>query len=291
MIVVDYSQTAISNLMMEIKGRTDVDINVPLVRHMILNSIRGYKQKFYEEYGDIVIACDSRSYWRRGVFAYYKAHRRRDRESSGFDWKSIFETLSLVREELDKFFPYTVMNVEGAEADDVIAVLAEWSQTNDLKETLIDSEPKPFLIISGDHDFYQLQKFSNVKQYNPIQKKMFRSSLTPQEYLFEHIVKGDTGDGIPNVLSSDDSVFAGSRQKPITMKRINTWRNELPLDDTFQRNFSRNRTLVDFEKIPEGIKDSIINTFVNQPKKDRSQLVNFFMKNRMKQLLECVQEF
>jgi hypothetical protein len=277
--------------MMEIKGRTDVEINVPLVRHMILNSIRGYKQKFGQNYGDIVIACDSKSYWRRGFFSYYKAHRKRDRDSSGFDWKAIFETLNMVREELDKFFPYKVMNIEGAEADDIIAVLAEWSQTNDMKETLVDSEPKPLLIISGDHDFYQLQKYSNVQQYNPIQKKMFKSNLTPEDYLFEHIIKGDVGDGVPNVLSADDSVFAGSRQKPITAKRLNTWKEELPTDDTFKRNFARNKTLVDFALIPEEVKNNIINTYINQPEKDRSQLVNFFMKNRMKQLLECVQEF
>jgi hypothetical protein len=293
-IIVDYSQTAISNLMGELGGRKDIDINVSLVRHMIINSIRGYKQKFGKDYGDIVIACDSKTYWRKSTFPLYKAHRKRDRDSSGFDWKAIFETLSLVREELHQFFPYKVLNVEGAEADDVIAVMAEWSQTNDLNKSLFDEEPKPFLIISGDHDFIQLQKFSNVKQYSSIHRKMVTSPSSPQDYVIEHIIRGDKGDGIPNVLSDDDSIFNGVRQKPISTKKLTEWIKDpslMPQDATFKRNYDRNKTLVDLSQIPENVKTDIINTFVSQPKKDRSNLINYFMQNKMKQMLEVVQEF
>ena len=132
MIVIDFNQVAISNLMVELGGRKDVEINLPLVRHMILNSIRGYKQKFGGTYGDIVIACDNRTYWRRAIFPNYKASRKKDRDASGYDWNSIFEALATVREELDKVFPYPVLNIEGAEADDIVATLAEWTQSNDL---------------------------------------------------------------------------------------------------------------------------------------------------------------
>lgn len=294
MVVVDYSQTVISNFMAEIGGRKDVEVNVPLVRHMIINSIRGYKQKFGKEFGDIVIACDNKNYWRKGIFQYYKAHRKRDRESSGFDWKTIFETLALVREELDTFFPYKVMNVDGAEADDVIAVLAEWSQTNDLDVKIFDAEAKPFLIISGDHDFIQLQKWSNIKQYSPIHKKMVKPETTAEAYLIEHIVRGDPGDGVPNVFSADDSVFAGERQKPVMQKKLTAWIEDpstMPQDDTFKRNFARNKQLVDLSMIPSDIKERIINTFEGQPKKDRSNLINYFMQNKMKQMLELVEEF
>jgi hypothetical protein len=291
MIVVDYSQTAISNLMAEIGGKKNIDINVPLLRHMIINSIRGYKQKFGSNFGNIVLACDNKNYWRKSVFSYYKAHRKRDRDNSGLDWKTIFEALNLIREEISQFFPYKVLNVDGAEADDIIAVLVEWSQTNDQKITVFDSEPKPLLIVSGDHDFYQLQKYSNVQQYSPIQKKMIKLNQSPIDYLFEHIIKGDTGDGVPNVLSADDSIFAGERQKPITSKRLTEWKKKLPDDDAFKRNFQRNKTMVDLTQIPEEIKNNIINTFISQPQKDRSNLINYFMANKMKQMLECVQEF
>lgn len=292
MIVVDYSQTAISNLMAELGGRKDVDINLPLIRHMIINTIRGYKNKFGAKYGDLVLACDGQNYWRRKIFPQYKANRKRDREESGYDWSAIFEALSAVREELNAVFPYPVIRVEGAEADDIIAALAEWSQTNDLSGMLED--PKPFLIISGDHDFIQLQKYRNVAQYSPIQKKFVKPERSPESYVIEHIIRGDAGDGIPNILSDDNCLVEGRRQKPILTKKLEEWirdPNTMPSDSIFHTNYQRNKALVDFTCIDRDIKESIINTFVSQPQKDRSQLMNYFMKHRMKQMLELISEF
>lgn len=292
MIVVDFNQVGIANLMVELGGRKDININLPLIRHMILNSIRGYKQKFGSKYGDLVIACDNRTYWRRSVFEHYKANRKKDREESGYDWKAIFDALATVREELDKVFPYPVINVEGAEADDVIATLAEWSQTNDLDGML--EEPKPFLILSGDHDFGQLQKYTNVVQYSPIQKKFLKPDRRPEAYVIEHIIRGDTGDGIPNVLSDDTCIVEGRRQKPIMTKKLDEWINDpskMPSDDAFKTNYERNKVLVDFTMIPMSVKTAIINNFMGQPKKDRSQLMNFFMQHRMKMMLEVISEF
>ena len=295
MIVVDYSQTAISNLMAEIGGRKDIEIQVPILRHMILNSIRGYKQKFGKEYGPIVIACDNRTYWRRQVFQYYKAGRKKAREDSGLDWKTIFEALDLIRNEINVFFPYKVINIEGAEADDVIAILAEWSQTNDLREgSVFDDDPKPFLIISGDHDFIQLQKFKNVKQFSPIQKKFVKPDNSPAQYLFEHTIKGDKGDGVPNVLSADDSIIAGERQKPVSSKKLEAWykdQSTLPNDADFKTRFERNKTLVDFSYIPNDLKNSVINNYVEQPVKNKSMLLNFFVEHKMKNMLELIEEF
>lgn len=293
MIVVDYSQTAISNLMAEIGGRTDIDIQVPLLRHMIVNSIRGYKQKFGKEYGEIVIACDNRTYWRKEYFPFYKAGRKKAREASGLDWKVIFDALNMIRLEIDEFFPYAVVDVDGAEADDVIATLAKWTQTND-RQSIIFDEPKPFLIISGDHDFIQLHKYENVKQFSPIQKKMVKAEVSPERYVFEHIIRGDKGDGIPNVLSADDSLVNGIRQKPISTKKIEEWyRNPeaMPQDDDFKRNYDRNRKLINLEQAPSDITNNIINTFEAKPFKDKSKLLNFFVENKMKNMLEVIEEF
>ena len=278
--------------MAELGGRKDIDINLPLIRHMILNSIRGYKQKFGAKYGNLVIACDGQNYWRRKVFPQYKANRKKDREESGYDWSAIFEALSAVREELNAVFPYPVIRVDGAEADDIIAALAEWSQTNDLSGML--EEPKPFLIISGDHDFIQLQKYRNVSQFSPIQKKFVKPERSPESYVIEHIIRGDTGDGIPNILSDDNCLVEGRRQKPILTKKLEEWirdPNTMPPDATFHTNYQRNKALVDFTCIDSEVKASIINTFVSQPQKDRSQLMNYFMKHRMKQMLELISEF
>jgi len=293
MIVVDFNQTAISNLMMEVGGRNDVEIQVPLLRHMILNSIRSYKKKFGKEYGELVIACDNQTYWRREYFPYYKAGRKKAREDSGFDWKTIFEALNLIRSELEVFFPYKVINVDGAEADDIIAVLAEWSQTNDTDNVLFN-EPKPFLVLSGDHDFIQLQKYENVKQFSPVQKKFVKPDISPEKYIFEHIIRGDKGDGVPNVLSDDDSIVTGTRQKAIRQDKIDIWYKDfeaMPQDANFKKNYERNKMLVSFDSIPQKVRSAIINSYVDKPHKDKSKLLNFFIEHKMKNMLELIEEF
>lgn len=300
MIIVDFNQTAISTLMAELAGRTDVEIRKDLIRHMIINAIRSYKTKFGAEYGEIIIACDNRKYWRKDKFEYYKASRKKARADSGFDWKVIFDTLAEIRAELDQFFPYPVIDVLGAEADDVIAVLAEWTQTNNLRPAqglFGEPEPEPVLILSGDHDFIQLQKYKNVQQYSPIHKKWIKPDSTIENYLMEHIIKGDKGDGIPNILSADDTFVNDGRQKPITSKKLEAWQ-QINIDEFHNhvdietaRNFQRNRYLIDFDYIPDRVKANIIEAYTGQPAKDKSQLLNYFMEHRMKNMIELLGDF
>jgi hypothetical protein len=293
LIVVDYNQTAISSLMVNLGGRRDVEVNVPLVRHMIINALRSYRKKFGPEFGEMVIACDNRYYWRRQYFPNYKANRKKSRADSGFDWNSIFEALHLIRAELAEHFPYAVIDVDGAEADDVIAVLAEYSQTMNTDGLMPSAEP--FLVLSGDHDFNQLQKWSNVKQYAPVQKKFIKLTETPEAVLMEHIIMGDKGDGVPNILSGDDTFVNGDRQRPIRKDALALWKTQKPEDfinnDEMWRNFQRNRELVDLSRIPEEIKESIIDNYEMQKVGDRSGLLNYFIANRMTQLIELVDEF
>lgn len=293
MIVVDYNQVAISNMMAEIGGRRDAEVNLPLIRHMIINSIRSYKRKFGAEFGEIVIACDNRRYWRRDVFPNYKANRKKSRDDSGFDWNSIFEALHQVRAELDEHFPYPVIDVDGAEADDVIATLAEYSQTSNTDGLIPSAEP--FLVLSGDHDFNQLQKWSNVKQYAPVQKKFVKLTERPEVVLMEHIIRGDKGDGVPNIFSDDDTFVTGSRQRPLKKDKVTEWKHQKPEDfitsDEMWRNFQRNRELVDLSRIPLEIKDAIVDSYEKQKGGVRSGLLNYFIANRMKQMIELVDEF
>ena len=296
MIVVDYNQTAIGSSMAEVKGRTDVEPNLDLLRHMILNSIRSYKMKWGDEFGDLVIACDNRQYWRRQVFPYYKAGRKVTREKSGMDWSSIFEAVNLIRDELDEVFPYPVINVDGAEADDVIGTLAAYSQTIGEPGPLFEDEitPEPFLIVSGDHDFKQLQKFSNVKQYAPAQKKWVKITEPAEVVLREHIIIGDKGDGIPNMLSADNVFVNGTRQTPIRKVKLNKWKNLPPeewVTGEMSNGYVRNSTLVDLTKTPEDIKESIINSYKSQQGQDRSLLLDYFMKNKMKQMIDVIEDF
>lgn len=300
MIIVDFNQTAISTLMAELAGRTDVEIRKDLIRHMIINAIRSYKSKFGAEYGEIVIACDNRKYWRKDKFEHYKASRKKARADSGFDWKVIFDTLAEIRAELNQFFPYPVLDIEGAEADDVIAVLSQWTQTNDFKAPdglFGEPEPQPVLILSGDHDFIQLQKYKNVSQYSPIHKKWIKPDSTINSYLMEHIIKGDKGDGIPNILSADDTFVNDGRQKPITSKKLEAWQ-EIPIDEFHNRvdvetarNFQRNRYLIDFDYIPDTIRNRIVEAWTTRPHKDKSQLLNYFIENKMKNMIELLGDF
>jgi 5'-3' exonuclease len=283
MILIDLNQVLISNLMQQIGSNPNVKLEESLIRHMVLNSLRSYARQFRHKYGEIVIACDSKKYWRRDIFPFYKAHRKTDREKSAFDWHLIFETLNKIREELKENFPYKVLEVEGAEADDIIAVLsARMSPSEDI------------LILSSDKDFVQLQKYSNVSQYSPILKRFVKTD-NPQDYIKEHIIRGDRGDGIPNFLSPDNTFVVGERQKVINKKKLAEWINGDPslfcTTDNMLRGYKRNQMLVDLDFVPENIKEQIVESFNNTKPANKQKMLNYFIENRLKNLIEVLDEF
>lgn len=264
------------------------NIDENLIRHMVLNSIRMYNVKFKGEYGEMIICADDRKYWRRDVFPYYKASRKKDREASPFDWNLIFETLNKIRDELRDTFPYPVLQVDKTEADDIIGTLCHKYGVD-----LMNSSTEKILILSSDKDFMQLQKFANVEQYSPAAKKFLKTN-EPDKFLREHIIKGDRGDGIPNILSSDDTFVTDKRQKPVTEKKLNIWVAEEPVqfcDSLMLRNFKRNESLIDLGKIPVEYQQKILDAYESAPRNGRDKLLNYFIKNRMKQLMEHIQEF
>ena len=286
MIIVDLNQVMLSNLMAQLGNHTNAQVEETMVRHMVLNAIRSYKQKFGQEYGELIIACDNTNYWRKHKFPYYKANRKKAIAESEMNWKSIFECMNKIRSELKEFFPYRVIDVESAEADDIIATLvAEFGLSINTGEKI--------LILSGDKDFIQLHTYANVKQYDPVKKKWI-SHNDPNTFLVEHIMKGDASDGIPNILSDDDCFVTGTRQKPLTAKRMTALINTIPDKDYDQRtyrNFCRNRELIDLSYIPEKIKESVLSQYCNQAGKDRSKLMNYFIANKLKNLTEYISEF
>jgi hypothetical protein len=288
MILLDLNQVMISNLMMQ-PGIANGGIDENLIRHMVLNSIRMYNVKFKDEYGDLVICADDKKYWRKDLFPYYKAARKKSREESPYDWNLIFETLNRVRDEIRENFPYKVIQIDKTEADDVIGTIC----TNYGVE-LKNSQSEKILILSSDKDFMQLQKFANVDQYSPMAKKFLKTS-EPVKFLKEHIIKGDRGDGIPNILSSDDTFITEARQKPVTEKKLNTWVAQKPedfCDASMLRNYQRNESLIDLSKVPSEYADKILTAY-RTPKevKGKDKVLNYFIKNRMKQLMEHIQEF
>ena len=309
MILVDLNQIMIGGLMVQVTKDPKKEINEFLVRHMVLNTLRFYRKKFYEEYGEFILCCDSKHYWRKDVFPNYKANRKKDRASSDLDWGNIFEFLNRIKQELIDNFPYMVLEVYGAEADDIIAVILKNKPTTSSKD----------LILSSDKDFIQLHSIKATDQYSPVTKR-FVKHKNPKAYMFEHIIKGDRSDGVPNVLSPVDSFVEGTRQKTIRktviselIELIEQGKDPLMLHtlikncskDTWIRNWQRNNLLVNLDSIPEELESEIREIFVrNNPgyatgfrdkngkyKADRNKLFEYFIKNGLTELVQNIGDF
>ena len=285
MIVIDYSAISIANIAIQ-----KLEPNEDIFRSMILNSIRMYRKKYGAEYGEIVIAVDAGGNWRKEYYPEYKAKRQTTRKESPLDWNAIFKILNQVLEEIEESFPYTVIGQEGMEADDIIAQLVYKTQEF--------GEHEPVMIISGDKDFAQLQKFSNVSQWSPITKKLIKEP-EPINKLKEHIFRGDTSDGVPNILSCDDVFLQeGVRQTPLTKKKIEVFINAKDMKDVMTedeyRNYIRNKKMIDLEECPEHFKDIVYIEYdkqkLSQPK-NKSKVMPYFIKHRCKNLLTNIQEF
>ena len=278
MIIVDMNQVMLSNLLAQLGNYTNASIEENMVRHMVLNSLRSYRQKFFAEFGELVIACDNTNVWRKQVFPYYKANRKKNQEKSELNWASIFECMNKIRSELKEYFPYRVVDVESCEADDVIATLVK------------QNSGEKILILSGDKDFIQLHTYKNVKQFDPVRKKWI-TDANPEKYLHEHILKGDASDGVPNILSDDNCFVLGVRQKPLTQKRIDALNNCALIPDDMVRNFKRNQQLIDLKFIPKELESKIIESYSSQTEKSRNHLMNYFIANKLKNLMEHIGEF
>ena len=281
MILVDMNQVTISNLMIQMK---DEPLSEDLVRHMVLNSLRSYKTKFSKDFGELVLCYDDKHCWRKDYFPYYKQNRKKARSESSLDWNELFDILTKIQNELEENFPYKVLKINGAEADDIIAILSnKISSTPNLYEEI--------LIISGDKDFIQLHQSDNVKQYSPTLKK-FIVDENPEQYKFEHIIRGDKGDGVPNVLSQDTVFVEDLRQRPITKKKLIEWKENGIPEGEIKRNYQRNKTLIDFDSIPNELGELIYNMWVDKiTQNDKSKILPYFMKHRLKELTEKLGDF
>lgn len=295
-ILVDFNQVMIASVSVA-AAIPNTELNPDMIRHLFLNSVVSYKKKFGEKYGEIIICCDAGNNWRKRVYAYYKAKRAQGRAESPLDWKMIFETLSMIHDEIDEFFPYKVIRVDGAEGDDVIAALAKYFQDNEYTYRGLEEDRQNILIISSDRDFIQLQEFGNVSQWTPMFKKMI-TEANPREYRFAKIIGGDAGDGVPNIFSDDDTlVTEGKRQKPATEKRVKPVMDALlagrPVPADVEVNFDRNKKMIDLVDLacPQDIVDAIIERYKTANQAPRGQLLNYFMKFRLKNLSKDIDKF
>lgn len=282
MILMDLSQVMIATLMVQLGNHTNAEVDENILRHMTLNSIRANKVKFTPEYGELIICADSKHSWRKDAFPYYKANRSEDRSKSELNWSQIFSALNNIRDELKEYFPYRVIQVEHAEADDIIGVLAkEYSHSQNV------------LILSGDKDFQQLQKYPNIKQYSPTLKKYLKCE-NPEKFLKEHIIRGDRGDGVPNFLSADDSLVLKIRQKSISEKKLAAWVDANPFEfcnESMLRGYKRNEILVNLDYTPADMQKAIIAEYEAQANQTRSKMMTYFIEKRLKNLMEQIGDF
>lgn len=279
----DLNQVLLSGILPQLssKNALPTKLDETAIRYMVLNIIRMHVSKFKKEYGEVVICCDNKTYWRREYFPFYKALRKKNRENSELDWKLVFELLAKFKQELKDHFPYKVIEVELAEADDIIGTLAQ-----------LHAPTQKIIIISSDGDFLQLQRYGNVVQYNPMQKKFIKSE-NPILELKEKILRGDRGDGIPNVLSPSDSFVRGIKQKSMTVGIVSKLltENDSEYEEITKNNFIRNQTLIDLTFIPENIKENIIHNYNETTTVPRKQLLNYFIQYKLKNLISEIGEF
>lgn len=265
------------------KSFRDMKLDENMIRHMVVNGLRSYISQFKLSYGELVICCDSKNYWRREVYPFYKQNRKKNRDETKYDWVAIFQFLDKIKAELKENFPHKLIEVSRAEADDIIAVLTKTFSTNE-----------NILIVSSDKDFMQLQKYENVLQYSPILKKFIKTE-TPKQFVLEHILVGDRGDGIPNFLSADNTFAIGERQKTLSKKRlqeclisdIDTFCNT----ESLKQRYARNRTLIDFDYIPNELANQIIETYNSTEKNKKSKFFQYMIDYKLRNLMENLNDF
>lgn len=283
MILVDLNQVLLAGLMAQISNQKNFKLEESLIRHMVLNILRIHLKTFRKDYGEVVLCCDNRKYWRKEFFPFYKAGRKKTREKSALDWHAIFDLLAKFKQELKENFPYKVIDVELAEADDIIGTLVPRHAPHE-----------KILILSSDGDFLQLQRWGeNVKQYNPALKKYLKSE-NPLLELQEKIIRGDKGDGIPNIFSPSDCFVRDLRQKPITKGVLEKFLKEDAedwTDESAKIGYSRNKTLIDLKCIPTPIKEEIINTYENTKPANKQKMLNYFIQYKLTNLMDVIEDF
>jgi 5'-3' exonuclease len=292
-ILIDYSQLVVASCLAfgsDMDKGKNPEKAIDIIRHSTINSLLSYKQKYSKDYGELVLCADGSKNWRKVYYPYYKQHRKAAREESKTDWKLVFNFASELLVELREVFPFKVVRVDEAEGDDVIAVLTKYITENETVQQGLVEVTKPILIVSSDGDYKQLHKYRNVRQWNPIMKKMV--AKPEPDFILDKVLRGDAGDGVPSVFSPDDWFVNGEgRQKPITAKvkeRFATGQ----INETERRNFERNRTLVDFDYIPEEVSTQILEVYKSTiPKKDLNGIMEYFMSKKMRLLLNHIQDF
>jgi len=308
-ILIDFSQVYLAPIFLDAAAKSCAQNPSPesrdMMMHMVLNTIRAQQVMHKSKYGsEVVVAFDSSS-WRKDVFPYYKWARKQKRatDDSGINWDFVFETSAYIQQALRDHFPYNVISVDKAEADDIIGAICKHKDENreEQEENIFgDVEADPILIVSSDKDHFQLHRYKNVRQWSPLTKKLVKPERKPQHALIEKIVRGDAGDGVCSIKCPDNwfTLTEKKRAAPISTKYLQTFFDaKNPIDacltEEERRNYLRNEMLVSYEHTPKEIYNTIIECYNNQrgKKVDKMKLMNFFVSHKMNVLYSKIGDF
>jgi hypothetical protein len=304
MILLDFSQVSLAAIAQERAINRGMTFDKNFAIHIILNSVRANNSSFRNDFGEMLLLCDSGT-WRKDRFPNYKAKRKKiaKNDAEEKEWKEILEARHEVQAALANFFPMKTIAVEGSEADDLIGIYVR----------KIKKPDERVLIISSDKDYQQLHRFPGVKQWMPTQKEWFMC-LAADKQLMELIVRGDPIDGIPNVLSPDD-VFVNpdlkqtAITKPLVEAFVDCRNNVEGLFDaiqsgrvlpklrdkisvsTLRRNYDRNRSLIDLDYTPEWIEHKFSEALETATVGTFTSMVGWFNSMKMKRLLDFAHDF
>lgn len=257
--------------------RTKEEFNL-FWKYILTNMILTVNKKYNPD--ETILCIDSPNTWRKDYFKYYKCRRTLKKEDSDIDWKEFYDLSNQFLEEIKDNLPLKFIKVTSTEADDIIAILVSKLRDNS------------FIIVSRDKDFSQLLKYPNVVIHNPIDNQLIKCD-NPHEFLTLHLLKGDSGDDVPNLLSHDKIfVTDNERQKKITQKIIDLVLTEgldkYVIDNNLIDNYERNKKLIELseETIPEELQVNIMYEY-NKAKVigDYETMIGFLKRNKMESIL------
>lgn len=298
MLIIDYSQVCIAALspFFDEMGSNPTSVE-NLGRHAILSKIKAIRVQF-KEYGEMIIACDGKNYWRKDVHPHYKGLRKKAREESNIPWPEIYRVMDMVRNELAEHSMYKVIRHERAEADDIMAILTLHVANKRLVEVGLEMDYQPVMLVTSDGDMKQLHATPNVKQYSPMHAKYVKldKGESAVDFLRHKIIVGDSSDGIPNAFSDINCLMDKIRQTPATEKRIKPLLESEILsdgtnDDKIKSRLEQNETLISFHKIPQWLIDEIIEAYDTKPNGTRMTLFKYLAENKCRLLLDEIQQF
>lgn len=244
-------------------------------RNNFFDRLFGNILDFTKQYGAIVLCAEGGRNWRKDIYPEYKANRHKVQrsEKEQKDHDQMLEWFNTLTNEIITNKVFRVLKVDGAEADDIIGLLAYNASV-------------PTLIVSSDKDFQQCQVNPHVKQWGTV-KREFIKCEDPKDFLIEHIVRGDSTDNIPNIRKPlyKEGVPKDTTRLAVTKKFLAEFKQGLNYEKHAER-YVENKKLIDLNEIPSNIKGAIIEAVGEEWKCDTTMAINYFKDNNLGRFAE-----